>query len=142
MREPLEHFLSAQLAIYPKVLQELKQGQKHTHWMWFVFPQLAGLGLSVVSRKFAIADISHARAYLGHPVLADRLYECTDLVLAHKSKPLSQIFAYPDDLKFHACMTLFYLADGDENPEFRLALQQCFDGKTHQQTLDLLKLKS
>ena len=125
----LNRFIWAQEGIYTRVIAELKSGKKQTHWMWFIFPQLFGLGQSQTSKQYAIRGLDEAREYLNDPLLSDRLRECTDLVLLHKGRSVSEIFGFPDDLKFHACMTLFDLADGDEESEFRLALQQCFAGR-------------
>ena len=138
----LNRFFWAQDGIYPQVINELKSGKKQRHWMWFIFPQLVGIGYSRISKKYAIADLDEARAYLKKPLLSDRLCECTDLVLLHKNRTVSEIFGFPDDLKFHACMTLFAQADDNDASEFREATNAFFDGKTHQQKIDILDRQS
>lgn len=130
----LQRFLDAQTPIYPHVLSELAQGQKATHWMWFVFPQIEGLGASPTSRRYAIRTLEEARAYLEHPLLGSRLRECTRLVNAVRGRSIHEIFGYPDDLKFHACMTLFVQADPHE-PVFVEALNRFFGGQRHAATL-------
>ena len=135
-------FLEAQNVVYPQVLHELRVGRKRTHWMWFIFPQIAGLGRTAVSRHFAIENIEEAEAYLAHPILGGRLRECTQAVLLHapgapSSRSLQQIFGPPDDLKFHSSMTLFHRADPDE-PLFDRALRAFFRNREDPATLDLL----
>src|SRR3954463_5775730 len=103
----LERFVGAQDAVMDQVLRELEAGRKQSHWMWFVFPQLAGLGHSAMARRYAIASLDEARAYLGHAILGPRLVECSDLVCRVEGRSASQVFGSPDDLKFHSCMTLF-----------------------------------
>jgi uncharacterized protein (DUF1810 family) len=103
----LERFVRAQDPVYPRVLKELRQGHKETHWMWFIFPQRKGLGSSPTAVLYAISSLEEARAYLEHPKLGPRLRECTALVNAIEGKSLDQIFGYPDNLKFHSCMELF-----------------------------------
>lgn len=123
-------FINAQNTIYPQALQELRAGTKRTHWMWFIFPQLAGLGRSATAQHYAIESIDQARAYLAHPVLGGRLRECTQAVLLHAPdgaapRSLSQIFGSPDDLKFHSSMTLFHRAAPDD-PLFGESLNAFF----------------
>jgi uncharacterized protein (DUF1810 family) len=135
-------FLEAQNAVYPQVLHELRAGQKRTHWMWFIFPQIAGLGRTAVSRHFAIDGLDEAEAYLAHPILGGRLRECTQAVLLHAPggpapRSLAQIFGSPDDLKFHSSMTLFHRANPDE-PVFERALRAFFRSRGDKATLDLL----
>ena len=103
----LERFVEAQAPIYEQVRQELSSGRKQSHWMWFIFPQIHGLGSSPTARRFAISGLDEAIAYLNHPVLGARLRECTGLVLAIEEKSVSEVFGYPDDLKFHSSVTLF-----------------------------------
>jgi uncharacterized protein (DUF1810 family) len=105
----LSRFLEAQSGIYETALDELRSGRKESHWMWFIFPQLAGLGSSVMSRRYAISSLDEAKAYLRHPVLGPRLIECTRAVL-DSGDNLSTLLPYPDDLKFRSCMTLFATA--------------------------------
>lgn len=102
----LQRFLDAQADVYEQARAELAAGQKRSHWMWFIFPQIAGLGSSPMAQRYAIADLPEARAYLQHPVLGQRLVDCTTLVNA-ANRPVAAIFGYPDDLKFHSSITLF-----------------------------------
>jgi uncharacterized protein (DUF1810 family) len=133
----LERFVRAQEPVMDEVRAELKAGGKTTHWMWFVFPQLAGLGSSHYAQLYAISSLDEAKAYLAHPVLGPRLVECTDLVNAAEGRTAHDIFGSPDDMKFHSSMTLFALAGLDE-PAFGAALVKYFDGKRDSRTLDLL----
>ena len=119
----LQRFVDAQNPVYDKVCSELGDGRKKSHWMWFVFPQIAGLGSSQLARKFAISSLSETVAYLAHPVLGPRLAECTRLVNLVDGRPIEQIFGYPDDLKFRSSMTLFAHATPD-NRVFIDALQK------------------
>ena len=130
----LRRFVDAQNPVYEAVRSELRSGRKKTHWMWFVFPQLAGLGVSPTARKFAIASVVEAGAYLGHPVLGPRLAECTGLVNAVDGRPIEQILGYPDDLKFRSSMTLFARAPSD-NQVFADALKKYFEGEFDPATL-------
>lgn len=132
----LQRFLDAQAPIYPRVVDELRRGQKQTHWMWFVFPQLAGLGHSAMAQRFAIASREEAVAYLGHGVLGPRLRECTALVTAVEGRTAREILGSPDDLKFQSSMTLFGAVSSD--PEFSAAIAKFYGGKPDQRTLDLL----
>src|SRR5690348_18193089 len=108
-RDPfeLERFAAAQANVIARVKDELRAGRKQSHWMWFVFPQLAGLGFSPMAQRYAIASLAEARAYLAHTLLGARLRECTELVLAIHGKSAHDIFGSPDDLKFRSCLTLF-----------------------------------
>ena len=108
----LERFERAQEAVYACVRKELAAGQKRSHWMWFIFPQLEGLGNSATARAYAIRSLDEARAYLAHPLLGARLRECTQLVNALTGRTLEEVFGYPDDLKFRSAMTLFALRAG------------------------------
>jgi uncharacterized protein (DUF1810 family) len=103
----LQRFVDAQAAIYPRVVEELSRGRKQSHWMWFVFPQMAALGFSAMAQRFAIGSRAEAAAYLEHELLGPRLIECTRLVMAASEKPVSDILGSPDDMKFRSCMTLF-----------------------------------
>lgn len=108
----LSRFTRAQEGIYDSVLAELRRGQKRTHWMWFIFPQIDGLAYSATSKHYAIKSIEEARKYLNHPVLGKRLLECAETVIAVEGRSVSEIFGYPDDLKLKSSMTLFaYVAD-------------------------------
>src|SRR3954463_10902527 len=106
----LRRFVEAQNPIYQRVCQELSRGRKETHWMWFIFPQLRGLGHSAMAHRYGIASQAEAEAYLRHPMLGPRLRECTRLVNEVEGRTIHQIFGSPDDLKFRSCMTLFSLA--------------------------------
>lgn len=133
----LQRFVDAQSPVYPQVHAELTAGTKRSHWMWFIFPQIAGLGSSPTARRFAIESMDEATAYLAHPVLGPRLRECTELVLTHPHRSAADIFSFPDDLKFHSSLTLFAVADPD-TPLFRSALQTFFSGERDEATLDRL----
>lgn len=133
----LSRFLEAKSDIYETALDELRSGRKESHWMWFVFPQLAGLGASEMARRYAISSLEEAKAYLAHPVLGDRLRECTRAVL-DSGENVSTVFPYPDDLKFRSCMTLFAVASGGREP-FAEALRRLFHGHPDHETLKLLE---
>jgi uncharacterized protein (DUF1810 family) len=133
----LMHFLDAQEPVIERVLAELRAGAKRTHWMWFVFPQISGLGHSAMAQRYAIASLDEAIAYATHPVLGARLRDCTTLVLAVEGKQTHDIFGSPDDLKFHSCMTLFAHA-APEEPVFRDVLRRFFGGRENPQTVELL----
>lgn len=129
----LDRFVEAQAPVYPRALAELTAGSKQSHWMWFVFPQLSGLGRSPMAQHYAIHSLDEARSYLAHPLLGARLKECTSAVLGVMAKSAHEIFDTPDDLKFHSSMTLFAHAAPDE-PLFRAALEKYFDGKEDELT--------
>jgi uncharacterized protein (DUF1810 family) len=133
----LQRFAEAQDGIYAQVLAELKAGAKRSHWMWFVFPQIAGLGHSAMAQRYAIAGLGEAQAYLAHPLLGPRLKECTQAVLDVEDKTAHAIFGSPDDLKFRSCMTLFARAASDE-PLFRTAIDKYFGGEEDPLTLEKL----
>ena len=120
----LDHFVKAQDFVWPSVLAELRAGEKRTHWMWFVFPQLRALGRSDRAIRYGLADLDDAREYLVHPILGPRLRECVALVLGHPQKSARDIFGSPDDMKFRSCLTLFSrAAPGDDGALFREALR-------------------
>ena len=133
----LQRFIDAQQSIYQTVLAELRAGRKQSHWMWFVFPQLAGLGSSAMARRYAIESVDEARAYSAHPVLGQRLRECSQLASDIKDRSVEEIFGYPDHLKFHSCMTLFAQADSDPQV-FERCLKQFFAGRQDAATLRLM----
>jgi uncharacterized protein (DUF1810 family) len=137
MADDLSRFVEAQAPVYASALRELRVGRKRTHWMWFVFPQLRGLGRSDMARRYGIADLDEARAYLRHPLLGARLAECTQAMLAHAGTPLGAILGFPDDLKFVSCMTLFDAAGGPK-ALFERALQAFDDANPDLATLRLL----
>ena len=134
----LQRFVAAQAPVFSRVLAELRAGRKRTHWMWFIFPQIAGLGSSPMARYFAISGRAEAEAYLAHPTLGPRLRECTELVNQVPNRTpnctIAEIFGYPDDLKFRSSITLFAaVAPGEA--AFRTALDQYFTGQPDPATL-------
>ncbi|WP_422865173.1 DUF1810 domain-containing protein [Endosaccharibacter trunci] len=134
----LDRFVQAQEPVIDQVRQELAEGRKRTHWMWFVFPQLRGLGHSAMAQLYGLDGRAEAEAFLRHPVLGPRLRDCTDLVLTARPASISDMFGYPDDMKFHSSMTLFAALPGA--PEcFHTALTTFFDGRQDQNTLRLLR---
>ena len=135
-RFDLQRFVEAQAPVYQRVLEELRQGQKQSHWMWFIFPQLAGLGHSPMARRFALVSREEAAAYLNHGVLGPRLRECTALVNAVEGKTIRDILGSPDDLKFCTSMTLFGAVSPD--PEFATAVAKFYGSRPDQKTLQLL----
>ena len=139
----LERFVAAQNqgGTYDRAIGELRRGRKTSHWMWFVFPQIAGLGRSEMSERFAISSLDEARAYLAHPVLGPRLRECATLVAAIKGRSIAEIFGAPDDRKFRSSMTLFARAAPQE-PVFTECLRRYFAGEPDPGTLDRLSISS
>lgn len=135
----LNRFISAQGPIYARVRQELQAGKKRSHWMWFVFPQLKGLGRSSTSKRYGIQGLDEARAYVEHPRLGPRLRECVEDLLVHRGRTPEAIFGFPDCLKFRSCLTLFARAVPGE-PIFREALAAFFEGAEDPATLELLGL--
>ena len=135
----LEWFVEAQDRVYASFREEFAAGNKTSHWMWFIFPQLKALGRSSIAKHFGIESRGEALAYWQHPVLGKRLKECTELVMAVGDKTVHEIFGSPDDLKFRSCMTLFAQVAPDE-PVFSQALERFFGGRPDDMTLDLLKL--
>ena len=136
----LQRFLDAQATTYPQARAELARGEKRSHWMWFIFPQIRGLGVSPTAQRFAIPGRAEAVAYLAHTILGSRLRECTALVNAIQSRSLDEIFGYPDDLKFHSSVTLFAAvsadaqtaADDEQEPDntvFAAALDKYFSSR-------------
>lgn len=134
----LQRFIDAQDPVYPRVLSELRAGHKQSHWMWFVFPQIEGLGSSAMTQRYAIASRGEAIAYLDHAVLGARLRECTGLVNAVEGKGIAQILGYPDDIKFQSSMTLFASVTQDNKP-FVAAIRKYFDGRFDAATLTRLQ---
>ena len=133
----LQRFVDAQHSVYASVLSELRAGRKRSHWMWFTFPQISGLGRSAMAQSFAMSSLAEAVAYLAHPTLGPRLRECAALVAGIDGRSIGEIFGYPDDLKFHSSMTLFARAAPGE-PTFARCLEKYFGGQPDQQTLDRL----
>lgn len=153
-RYNLARFVTAQQGVYERVLAELTAGRKQSHWMWFVFPQLQGLGSSPTARHYALGSLDEARAYLAHPLLGARLRECTAIVNRLEGATARALFGYPDDLKFRSCMTLFAHATGESEADrdsspaahapaaerpFFTALRRYFAGEEDRLTLDLLR---
>lgn len=130
----LQRFVDAQEQVYAQVSVEMRTGRKRTHWMWFVFPQLRGLGFSATAMRYGIASLEEAHAYLAHPVLGPRLLECTRWVLAVEGRTAHEIFGSPDDQKFRSSMTLFAHASPDR-PEFANALAKYYGGEQDPLTL-------
>lgn len=140
MQDPydLQRFIAAQEPVFEQACAELRRGHKTAHWMWFIFPQIEGLGHSEMARRYAIRSRAEAAAYLQHPLLGERLRECTRLVNAVEDRSIEQIFGAPDDLKFHSSMTLFAWAGGD-GAVFNEAVRKYFGGRLDRRTLELLE---
>lgn len=136
LEQDLQRFVDAQARVLDRVRAELKAGEKKSHWMWFVFPQIKGLGHSEAARRYAIHSLDEAKAYIAHPVLGPRLKECTRAVLAVTGKSAEAIFGHPDDLKFRSSMTLF--AHASSEPCFRQALDKFFGGEEDSETVKTL----
>ena len=143
----LQRFVAAQAPVYDRVLAELREGEKRSHWMWFIFPQIAGLGHSDMARRYSISSLEEAKAYLAHPVLGPRLRECTALVNAVEDKSVEEIFGYPDNMKFRSSITLFARAAGNDTSRrnwlfgdgvFEEALKKYFRGEPDAITLEAL----
>jgi len=134
----LERFAQAQGRVYSDVLAELRAGRKESHWMWFVFPQIRGLGRSTTAEFFGIQDINEARGYLLHPLLGVRILECTGLVLGHRERTARSMFGFPDDLKLRSSMTLFHEVSPSPKNVFRDVIDSFYAGKPDEQTLRLL----
>ena len=139
MNDPydLQRFVDAQEQVFEQVRSELRTGRKRSHWMWFLFPQLKGLGSSPMAERFGISSRQEAEAYLGHSILGPRLKECTRLVNLVEGRSAEQVFGYPDYLKFRSCMTLFANAT-PSNEVFLSALEKFFGGQPDALTLELL----
>jgi uncharacterized protein (DUF1810 family) len=133
----LERFVAAQDPVWDRVRAELARGRKASHWMWFVFPQLAGLGSSSTARAYAVSGLDEAQAYLAHPVLGPRLREAAELAAAVEARTASEVFGYPDDLKLRSSMTLFARA-APQVPVFTAVLDRYFGGDPDPRTLELL----
>jgi uncharacterized protein (DUF1810 family) len=131
----LRRFVDAQSAVYEQAVKELRAGRKESHWMWYVFPQIKGLGSSFTAQKFAISSLGEAKAYLDHSLLGPRLGECTQIVTTVRGVPIEDLFGYPDHLKFHSCMTLFAHASTD-NQIFVDALRKYFNSAYDRKTIE------
>ncbi len=140
MNDPfsLGRFVCAQNEVYPQVLAELRAGCKRSHWIWFIFPQMRGLGYSAQAVYYGISSVDEAAAYLRHPLLGPRLVECTQLVIQVEDRTIREILGAPDDLKFRSSMTLFARATEDDTI-FRTALEKYFGGEHDPLTLVLLQ---
>ncbi len=138
MGDPFQHFVDAQAASYETALAEIRRGAKTSHWMWFVFPQLAGLGRSPTARFYALASLDEARAYLAHPLLGPRLRVCAEAVAVHAGTSARAIFGSPDDLKLRSCLTLFEAADPGA-PVFGAALDAVCAGQRDPATLAIVR---
>jgi uncharacterized protein (DUF1810 family) len=134
----LQRFVDAQATCFAQVRLELAAGKKRSHWMWFIFPQLQGLGSSPMAQRYAISGIVEAKAYLAHPVLGDRLRDCTALVTTVFGRSIEDIFGYPDNLKFHSSVTLFAEASHPEDELFKEALAKYFNGVPDKATMERL----
>ncbi|WP_026354750.1 DUF1810 domain-containing protein [Massilia niastensis] len=130
----LERFVRAQAPVYDTVVAELRAGHKRSHWMWFVFPQVAGLGSSEMAQRYAIASSDEAAAYLAHPLLGARLRECAAIVAALDTDTIEDVFPHPDQLKFHSSMTLFADVAPDE-AVFQACIDKYYDGRPDRDTL-------
>ena len=137
MSDALDRFVSAQNGVYDRALAELKAGHKRSHWMWFVFPQIAGLGMSATSQHYAIASLDEARAYLAHPILGPRLRECAAVVTASDTPSADLLLGGIDAVKLRSSMTLFHRADPDD-PTFPAVLDKYFAGRPDPATDDRL----
>jgi len=133
----LQRFVQAQETNYASALSELQAGRKRSHWMWYIFPQLRGLGSSPTSLHYSISSTAEARAYWSHSILGPRLAECTQAVLNLQNRSVEEIFGYPDDLKFRSCMTLFD-ASVQASDLFSRALQKYYGGERDPATVELL----
>jgi len=132
----LQRFVEAQEGVYPRALAELRAGRKESHWIWFIFPQIAGLGTSAMNRRYAIGSLEEAVAYLAHPVLGERLRECVDAVERLEGRSARQLFG-PDDVKVRSSLTLFHRAAPDDH-RFSDALAKYFAGEPDNRTLEIL----
>ena len=133
-RFQLQRFVDAQQPVYEAVLNELRTGRKRSHWMWFIFPQISGLGHSATAQTYAVSSLAEAAAYLAHPTLGSRLRECSVLVASVEGRSVDEIFGYPDNLKFHSSMTLFAQAAPQE-PIFAACLRKYFGGQPDPRTM-------
>ncbi len=134
----LARFVNAQQHVYAQALEELREGRKRSHWMWFIFPQIEGLGHSPMAQRYAISNRAEAKAYLAHPLLGERLRDCTEAMLSHKDRSAHAILGSPDDLKFRSSMTLFDSVS-KKGSAFGQALLQFYDGKPDEATLARLE---
>lgn len=134
----LERFIDAQRADYEKALSEIRSGRKRSHWMWYIFPQVEGLGVSAMAQRYAIKSVAEARAYLGHPVLGARLRTCAEALVSLESRSVEQIFGFPDDRKLRSCATLFG-AVSPAGSVFHRLLEKYFQGELDMKTIEKIK---
>ncbi len=139
MNSRLDRFLTAQERSYDAALSEIKNGHKRSHWMWYIFPQIAGLGMSSTAQYYSIADIEEAKEYIDHPVLGARLFEISRALLTLDSSDATAVMGYPDDLKLRSSMTLF--AQVSEDPVFNAVIDKFYSGRPDTRTLHILGLK-
>lgn len=135
----LERFIEAQKSTYESALSEVQAASKQTHWMWFIFPQLKGLGQSNTAQFYGIADLNEAKEFLRHPLLGNRLIEITQTLLSQPNRDVHKIFGSPDDMKLHSSLTLFAEAADAHNSVFKQALTAFFDGKKDDRTIKMLE---
>ena len=135
--DDLDRYVEAQRSHYDHALAEIRRGRKRTHWMWFIFPQIAGLGSSPTSQHYAIRDRAEAEAYLRHSVLGPRLIECAEAAAAVEGRTVAEVFGYPDDLKLRSCATLFGVVS-PTGSVFERLLDKYFGGRPDEKTLQLL----
>ena len=135
-----DHFIEAQNRVYDQVIRELTEGQKRSHWMWYIFPQVSGLGFSEISNRYALGSLDEACRYLKHELLGARLRQCTQLVLDIRNRTAEDIFGPLDAMKFRSSMTLFSLCSPSRSL-FDSAIEKYFDGKKDPRTIELLRLK-
>ena len=138
MQHDLNRFIIAQDPVFDDAISELKAGQKRSHWMWFIFPQIHGLGHSETAKRYAIKSTDEARAYLNHPILGTRLLECAEAVKAIQNRSASQIFGCPDDMKFRSSLTLF-ASVSEEKSIFHELIAKYYAGKPDERTIEILK---
>lgn len=138
MNDSLERFLVAQEHSYDTALREIRAGRKRSHWMWYIFPQIAGLGMSYTAQLYAISDLDEARRYIAHPVLGARLIEISRALLTLSCSDATAVMGYPDDLKLRSCMTLF--AQVSDDPVFTAVLNKFYGGRADTRTLSILGL--
>ena len=134
----IDRFLKAQENTYDEALSEIREGHKRSHWIWFIFPQIQGLGFSAISQEYAIKDLEEAREYLNNPLLKARLLEISKALIDLPEFDSTKVMGYPDDLKLCSSMTLFHVADPEE-PVFKLVLDKYFDGKIDKNTIRILE---
>ena len=139
-KNDLYRYNKAQDKVYDQVLSELRNGKKRTHWMWFIFPQISGLGKSSMAKFYSIKNKEEAVLYLKHPILRQRLEECTNIILECEGKTAAQIFGFPDNKKLKSSMTLFADISSNHNSIFHQVLTKYFNGEHDQVTLDILNV--